>query len=99
MIGWNEANANAILRRLNVHVGCSIAQRLRDDLVDDLDDRRVGVDDGLDLFGEKIGGFFTRSERLDVNLDRVQCGIRLTHARPQLRRQAECEPHLELAQA
>ena len=34
--------------RLDVHVGGAVAQRLGDDLVDDLHDRRVRVDDGFD---------------------------------------------------
>ena len=40
-----EPDAHAVLGRLDVHVGGAVAQRLRDDLVDDLDDRRVRVDD------------------------------------------------------
>ena len=40
-----EADANAVLGGFDVHVGGTVAQRLRDDLVDDLDDGRVDVDD------------------------------------------------------
>ncbi len=43
-----EAHPHAIFGGLDVHVGGAVAQRLGDDLVDDLHDRRVRVDDRLD---------------------------------------------------
>ena len=42
-----EPDPHAILGRLDVHVGGAVAQRLGDDLVDDLDDRGVRVDGRL----------------------------------------------------
>ena len=46
-----EADPHPPFGRLDVDVGRAVAQRLGDDLVDELDDRRVvgGADDGLDL--------------------------------------------------
>ena len=41
-----EAHAHLVALRLDVHVGGAVAQRLGDDLVDDLHDRRVRVDRG-----------------------------------------------------
>ena len=46
-----EAHPHAVFGRLDVHVGGAVAQRLGDDLVDDLDDRRVRVDDLVDRAG------------------------------------------------
>ena len=42
-----EPDAHTVFGGLDVHVGRAVAQRLRDDLVDDLHDRRVRVDDGF----------------------------------------------------
>ena len=39
-----DADAHAVLLRLDVHVGGAVAHRLFEDEVDDLDDRRVLVD-------------------------------------------------------
>ena len=42
-----DADAHAVGHRLDVHVGRAVAHGLLEDEVDDLDDRRVLVDDGL----------------------------------------------------
>ena len=42
-----EAHSHGVFAGLEVHVGGAVAQRLGDDLVDDLHDRRVRVDDRL----------------------------------------------------
>ena len=74
-----------------MHVGRTVAQRLRDDLVHDLHDRRVGIDDRLGRL-HRIEQDVARAERLDVGAHRRQRGIRLVDAVAQQRGRPEGEP-------
>ena len=77
----------------DVHVGRAVAQRLRDDLVDDLDDRRVRVDDDFRNL-DQVEPDLARLERFDVAVHGRQRAIRLVHAVAKQRRRSEREADL-----
>ena len=78
-----EPHAHALVGRLDVHVGRAVAQRLRDDLVDDLDDRRVVGDAAADSSSAAACSVrdVALGERLDVGGDRRQRAVGLVDAR------------------
>ena len=78
---------------LDVHVGRAVAQRLRDDLVDDLHDRRVRVDDVVDRGVVGVDRDLAGLERFDVGADRGQRAVGLVDAVAQLRGNAERDVH------
>ena len=90
-----EAHPHAVFARLDVHVGGAVAQRLRDDLVDDLHDRRVRVDHRLDRGARRRGSSVASVglERFDVGVDRRQRAVGLVDAVAQLRGHAERDVH------
>ena len=64
-----DAHAHAVGHRLDVHVGRAVAHGLLEDEVDDLDDRRVLVDDGLH---ERCLGLLRRLARLEARFEHAE---------------------------